>query len=422
MFNQRQVENPKPALTTARSISAAVLVLLLGVVMPLPTPAQTSESEGSAPSNNLKVLYDFPNSQDGIGPAADLLRDASGNLYGTTLTGGSNDWGTVFRLSPNGKETVLHSFTGVPDGAVPQSNLVRDTAGNFYGTTYAGGSSACGGVPPGCGTVFKLAPDGTETVLHVFPDQANDGVFPMWGGLIQDAAGNLYGNTTAGGANSGGTVFEITASGDYSILYNFAWLDGQAPQGLLAIDERGNLYGTTASGGANQGAGVVFKLSKNRTTGVWSETILHNFAFSSTDGYDPVGDVVYKNGYVFGITTGGGANSYGIVYKVSTGKNPTETVLYNFTGGPDGANPNGGVVLDAYNNIYGVTDTGAKGQGAVYRLTPSGKLDVLHVFAADGSEGTNSDGNLLMDAKGNIYGTSVGGPYNGLVWSLTRSR
>ena len=217
------------------------------------------------------VLHTFQSSPDGAGPASGLVRDSAGNLYGTTEFGGASNDGTVFMLSPNGVMTILHSFTGTPDGNGPFAGLLRDSAGNLFGTTSNGGTSTnpeCGFF--GCGTVFEITSGGVESVLYSFSgtDDADEG--GPSGGLVEDTAGNLYG--TAMGFNNGatcvdpgaggcGTIFKLDPSGTLTTLHNFSWSDGAAPWATMIMDSSGNLYGNTISGGLGLGNGVVFKLT-----------------------------------------------------------------------------------------------------------------------------------------------------------------
>jgi len=200
------------------------------------------------------VLYSFAGVPDGQYPFAGLIRDSVGNFYGTTSNGGASGYGTVFKLDAAGHESVLYSFTGGADGGSPQAPLLRDNNGNLYGTTFVGGANY------GVGTVFKVDASGNETVLHNFA--GNDGKYPE-AGLIRDSQGNLYGSALQGGPadNFGGNVFKISRQGTWSVLYNFTGgADGGNPAGGLLMDSAGNLYGTTASGGVS-GRGTVFKLA-----------------------------------------------------------------------------------------------------------------------------------------------------------------
>jgi uncharacterized repeat protein (TIGR03803 family) len=210
-----------------------------------------------APHGKETVLYSFTGGSDGGAPAAGLLADTAGNLYGTTPRGGENNWGTVFEFAADGTETVLYSFTGKSDGGFPLAGVIMDKAGNFYGTTEGGGKERVG-------TVFELATDGTESVLHDFSLRNNDGTYPS-AGLIADNAGNLYGTTSAAGQYDEGTVFEVTPAGTETVLYSFAGgSDGAYPYAGLTLDSTGNLYGTTEAGGAGtacaNGCGTIFEI------------------------------------------------------------------------------------------------------------------------------------------------------------------
>jgi uncharacterized repeat protein (TIGR03803 family) len=259
------------------------------------------------------VLYRFGGSPDGANPYdAGLITDATGNLYGTTTYGGNANCvagcGTVFKLDTTGKETVLYSFSGGTDGGQPQAGLTMDAAGNLYGTTVAGGRTPCAG--DGCGTVFKLDTTGKETVLHSFSGSP-DGASPYAGLLLHD--GNLYGTTAWGGSgpckygsNSGcGTIFKVSKSGKETVLYRFAGggADGANPYAGLIVDQGGSLYGTTKAGGAgrgcnNGGCGTIFKLD---TTG--KENVLFSFDQCFSTGCEPVAGLVMDHkGNLYGVS------------------------------------------------------------------------------------------------------------------------
>ena len=236
--------------TRQRAVSGAVALAVLIVPMVVVTQSVQAQS--------FRVLYNF-NAADGLNPKSGLVRDKEGNLYGTTSYGGASHGGTVFKVDTAGRETVLHIFTG-PDGIGPSAGLVRDKEGNLYGTTGGGGVS--GGGLSGEGTVFRLDTAGRESVLHSFtgPDGAN----PI-AGLIRDEAGNLYGTTAFGGflncAGTGcGVVFKLDPAGNETVLHSFTWPDGAFPFAGLVQDKAGNLYGTTTDGGAS-GFGTVFTLA-----------------------------------------------------------------------------------------------------------------------------------------------------------------
>jgi uncharacterized repeat protein (TIGR03803 family) len=274
-----------------------------------------------------KVLYSFNlNGTDGAVPEAGLIVDAAGNLYGTTYFGGTYLYGTVFELTPAGgggwTEQVLHSFNNNgADGSLPAAGLIFDAAGNLYGTTVNGGTGS--NCVLGCGTVFELTPAAgggwTEQVLHSFNNNGADGSTPF-AGLIFDAAGNLYGTTFAGGTYGYGTVFELTpaAGGGWTetVLHNFGnGTDGTAPYAGLIFDAAGNLYGTTSYGGTYN-YGTVFELTP-AAGGGWTETVLHNFG-NGTDGITPYAGLIFDAaGNLYGTTFVGGTYGYGTVFEVT---------------------------------------------------------------------------------------------------------
>jgi uncharacterized repeat protein (TIGR03803 family) len=312
------------------------------------------------PAGKETILHKFTGSPDGTLNQAGLIRDAAGNLYGTTYGGGVRDGGTVFKVEANGKESVLYSFTGPPDGFGPVASLVADANGNLYGTTYYGGNAACGYIR-GCGTVFKLEPSGKETVLHAFVS-ANGGYYPA-AGLIRDSAGNLYGTTYTGGANGFGTVFRLDSAGHETVLHAFTGgTDGGYPLGSL-IASGSLLFGTSGVGGAFA-YGAVFKLDK-----AGNETVLYSFT-GGADGRSPLTGLVHDSaGNLYGATEQGGDFHYGTVFKLDRAGN--ESVLHSFTYGSDGAFPVAGVVLDAAGNIYGTTNNGGtSGEGIVFKIVP----------------------------------------------------
>jgi uncharacterized repeat protein (TIGR03803 family) len=360
-------------------------------------------------------LYNFSGQgADGGYPSSSLIADKAGNLYGTAHLGGAHNKGVVFKVDRTGKETVFYSFTGTAgDGSIPQGTLVRDAAGNFYGTTYSGGDLTCSN-GQGCGTVFKLDATGNETVLYRFRGYPVDGESPP-AGVIRDAAGNLYGTTYGGGAFAAGIVFKLDATGQETVLYNFTLgVDGGWPLAGLVRDKAGNLYGT-ASGGGNVpcgGCGVVFRLDSAD-----HETVLYSFT-GGADGSTPHGGLIRDGaGNLYGTTAFGGSttacngNGCGTVFKLD----PTghETILHSFTGN-DGEEPWAGVVRDGLGNLYGTTSLGgAYTYGTIFKLDTAGKESVLFSFS-DYVSGGSPLYTLLMDAVGDIYGTtSAGGPSGG---------
>ena len=368
-----------------------------------------------AQAQTFSVLYSFSGPR-GISPQARMVPDLAGNLYGTTEYGGTFGHGTVFKFNiATGHVSVLHSFAGAPDGSEPLAGLVRDDAGNFYGTTYAGGTSViCSG---GCGTLFKLDRSGAETVLYSF-QRGTDGANPI-SGLILDAVGNLYGTTYAGGNPSCllgpgcGTVFKFDTFGVETILYAFSGgSDGSQPYyAALVQDLAGNLYGTTGFGGDFSssecslfGCGTVFKLAGDGT-----KTTLHSFT-GMPDGREPVAGLIRDAaGNLYGTTYGGGQYDDGTVFMLDTGG--SESVLHNFTSTPDGMYPWTSLIGDAKGNLYGTTIVGGtRGYGTVFKLDPTGTETLLHSFLP-GRDGAGPYGGSFRDATGNLYGTTPdGGP------------
>jgi uncharacterized repeat protein (TIGR03803 family) len=362
----------------------------------LSVPAFTSFGQSAAPTqlSKEKLIYSFKGTPDGGGPLSGLTLDGEGNLFGTTEAGGEYDfYGTVFELKRTAdgwKEQVLYSFADGNDGAEPHGGVVFDAAGNLYGTTLYGGTE-------NAGTVFELTPDGngmwSEKLLHTF-GYGTDGVAP-YAGLTIDADGNLYGTTAVGGTHERGTVFELTpgANGTWTekVLHSFSepGYYESGPFGGLLIDAAGNLYGMTYGGGISSdncdptmvGCGRVFELTP-APNGKWTEkTIL---LFNGKSGSNPWAGVVLDNaGNVYGTTYLGGAGQCqdgygkvvgcGVVFSLTPSKNGnwTETVLHGFdNNGFDGFDAFAGLALDAAGNLYGTTSSGGtRGTGTVFKVT-----------------------------------------------------
>ncbi len=349
-------------------------------------------------AQTFDVLHAFTSAPGGEDPAAGVTLDPSGNIYGTTFDGGRHFEGTMFRLSPDGHETVLYSFLGIY-GEGPASALFRDARGALYGTTQGGGRN-------NRGAVYRLDAKGNEKVLYSFPE---DGGAP-YSAVIRDADGNLYGNASGDGTGSCGSVFKVSPAGKETTLYTFTGgTDGCVPTGSLVRDSAGDLYGSAWAGGdlnclAPYGCGVVFKLD---TAG--NETVLYTFT-GANDGARPVGVVRDDEGNFYGATTYGGGIcgeqlGCGTVFKVDSAGH--ETVLYRFTGvAGDGTQPYG-VVLDAAGNIYGSAGGGDNYDGVVFKLDTRGKETILHSFTG-GADGAGPS-EVVLDSAGNIYGTTPTG-------------
>jgi uncharacterized repeat protein (TIGR03803 family) len=335
------------------------------------------------PRGKETVLYTFTDSSN-VYPIGNIVRDSAGNLYGTTEYGGDikacDGCGTVWKVNASGKGTVLYRFKGGSDGMFPYGGVIRDSAGNLYGTTAYGGdlNADCGVTGWGCGTVFKLDKAGKKTILHSFGGGADYGV--VWSGLVMDNAGNLYGTTYGNGTDFPGTVYKVTRAGKEKVLYTFKnGNDGCNPLSTLILDAKGNLYGTT-SGAANCNLGTVFKLTPKG-----KETVLHDFQGPPLDGADPYAGVIMDSaGNLYGTTKWGGvydcpafSGGCGTVFKIS--KDGNETVLYKFKDGSDGGFPTEGLSVDANGGIYGTTpqggysiycNNGGYGCGVVFKITP----------------------------------------------------
>lgn len=393
---------------------------LSGTILILFTALQLSGAQ------TLTTLYSFAGPRsDGFHPDGSLVLDSQGSFYGTTEGGVGGckrarlDCGTIFKVDSNGVETTLHSFaTGA--NAHPMSGLIADSKGNFYGTT-----RGTGGATQLDGTVFRLTKQKNSKALHVFRNnqiQPGDGAFPV-SAVVMDSQGNLYGTTENGGTYGLGTVYKVSASGTETILHSFGGSqgDGVNPASPLLLSAQGNLYGTTLDhvGVGCSPCGTVFEITPS---GV--ETVLYTFAGGS-DGTTPFGGLIADSqGDLYGTTTAGGGASgncslgCGTVFKLTP--SGAESVLYRFTGVPDGAVPMAALVMDAQGNLFGTTHGGGNstncgfapdGCGTVFELTSAGSESVLYTFCSEAGcpDGAHPASPLLLDQSGNLYGTASGG-------------
>jgi len=344
-------------------------------------------------------LYSFTGGNDGAIPTAALVHGSDGNFYGTTFNGGTNGAGTVFKISTNGTLTSLYSFNGSDtisnDGVNPQAGLVQGSDGYFYGTTSLGGSNYNG-------TVFRINTNGALT-SYLFTG-GGDGSEPD-ADLVQGSDGNFYGTTVVGGTNGAGTVFKISTNLVLTSLYSFTGgNDGSAPFAGLVQGSDGNFYGTTSTGGTN-GVGTVFKISTNGA-------LTSLYSFGGNDGYGPYfGLVQGSDGYFYGTTPNGGTSNYGTVFKIST--NGALTSLYSFTGAHDGAQPEAGLVQGGDGDFYGTTfHGGTNNAGTVFKITTNGVLTSLYSFTG-GNNGPYPNG-LVLGGDGAFYGTTGTGGTNNM--------
>jgi len=355
-------------------------------------------------SRALSTLHSFATKSDGAQPYAGLVLGSDGIFYGTCFDGGTNDLGSIYKMTPGGALTLLYSFSFM-DGQTPTARLVQGTDGNFYGTTFQGGSNF------DYGTVFQISSDGAFNSLYSFTNGL-DGANP-YAGLTQGANGAFYGTTVNGGSNNNGTVFEITSTGSLTPLYSFTnGVDGSQPHAALTLASDGLFYGTTFYGGSNHD-GTIFQL-----TSAGALTPLHSFA-SASDGANPLGRLAATtHGTLFGTAYDGGTNGCGTVFSITIAG--VFTTLYAFTGGIDGANPAAGLALGSDGNFYGATyDGGPSGNGGLFKITPQGALTPLYLFSG-GDDGASSYATLVQGPDLDFYGTTqYGGAYGeGVVFKI----
>lgn len=422
-FRSRIFNSTSPA---ASAIAAFLFVLLLAL-----------EASPGAQAQSFRVIHNFQGRPDGATPYGTLAIDGAGNLYGTTYGGGDSGNGIVYQLTPQGSNwafQTLYSFQGGGDGALPVSGVTVGPDGSLYGTTNFGGSGGdeqCG--IWGCGTVFAIIPSGgswQESVIHRFGGW--DGAHPT-GVLTLDQAGNVYGTAPYGGAYAG-VVFELSSSGSgwtEKLLASFGDARNTQPQpgGLpdsgVIFDRQGNLYGVTPSD-SNTDCGTVFMLTHSGSS--WTRTVLHDFN-TQGQGCDPQGGLIFdQQGNLYGTTMlisryGGLGTAFQLV--PSSGSWTMNTIWTSegyFEGG--GAGPTASMVMDAAGNLYGTSYAGGDyGRGAVFKLTPSSGgwiYTALHNFTG-GSDGDLIQAGLVFDANGNLYGAaSYGGQYGaGTVFEIT---
>ena len=340
-------------------------------------------------SQTLTNLWTFSNSGgQGFFPFASLVQATDGNFYGTVGSGGTSNNGAVFRITPTGSLTNLHSFAASgSDGANPSAELVQGSDGSFYGTTYAGGTS-------NNGTVFQITPTGTLTSLHSFTGL--DGSNPQ-AGLVEGSDGNFYGTTYLGGASGSGAVFRITPTGSLTNLHSFTGPDGANPQSALVEGTDGNLYGTTYAGGTS-GSGVVFRIT---TSG--SLTNLHSFI--GADGGNPWAALVLgSDGNFYGTSYKGGTNKDGTIFQITPSGSLTN--LHMFASGTDGAFPQDALIQGSDGNFYGTTvNGGTNGVGTIFKLTvplfpPANQISALQFFTVFNTTNTAV---LIPSVSGETY-------------------
>jgi len=363
----------------------------------------------------FKTVLSF-NGSTGNLSFAPLVQGTNGSLYGTSELGGFDGGGNIFQLNGQGATEYSLCSQGQCTGIDPIAGLVQARNGDFYGTTEYGGTNDDG-------TVFRMTPGGTFTSVHSF-DTATDGTDPV--GLIATSSGELYGVTQSGGSNGAGTFFRISPSGDFKTLYNFCsktnCLDGMVPAGVVQGTD-GNFYGTTNYGGniscgGPSGCGTVFRITPSGNL-----TTIYTFCPKTgcEDGALPISGVIQaSDGTLYGTTKTGGSANFGTVFKVTL--SGTLTTLHSFCAQsqcPDGIYPRAGLLHATDGNFYGTTSSGGLGFGTIFRITPSGNLTTLHSFSYP--DGENPMAQLIEATNGVLYGTTVNGGVagGGTVFSLS---
>jgi uncharacterized repeat protein (TIGR03803 family) len=379
----------------------------------------------ASPAQTFNSFFSFDGTNGNQPSYGFLIQATNGNFYGTTYLGGANNGGSVFEITPEGVLTTIYSFcaqTACTDGAYPYGGLVQATNGNFYGTASSGGTN-------NGGTVFEVTQNGALTTLYNFCaiTDCNDGEAPS-AALIQATNGNFYSTTQDGGANGGGTVFEITPAGVLTTLYSFCaeaiCADGETPLAPLIQAKNGNFYGTTYLGGGYK-AGAAFQV-----TSAGKFILMRGFNRVHTGANPNAGLVQASNGDFYGVTSQGGPNAGfnpegGTFFQMTAGG--AVTVLYSFcaqTNCTDGSIPTGGLILGSDGNFYGTASSGgANNGGSVFEFTPAGALTTLYSFCSlsNCTDGDSPYGGLIEASNGTFYGTTWTGGSNqdGTVFSLS---
>lgn len=382
------------AMPCSQRATAALIVMCACILFLVVSP-------WSALAQTETVIYSFLNPPDAFNPRCNLVVDTAGNMYGSTFSGGANNLGAVFKVTATGTESVLYSFTGGADGEHPIAGLVRDSkTGNLYGTTVYGGAT-------NNGTVFMVTPSGSEKVLYSFTG-GRDGANPYSSVTLSGA--NIFGTTINGGLYGYGTVFKLTAKGKETVLHDFnsafPTQDGSYPYAGLVL-YKGAFYGTTTLGGVYN-LGAVFSITKS---GAYS--LIYSFQGGTADGQNPYSGVAFDTkGNLYGTTYDGGVDNAGTIFVIA--KAGGESVIHHFLrNGVDGINPYASMIL-VKKNLYGTTlQGGSANGGTIFEITPSGVETVLHTFVG-GADGFNPYGALVQGAANSFYTSTFQGGKSGL--------
>ena len=346
--------------------------------------------------SSFSIINGFANW--GANPTNDLVRGTDGNLYGVIFEGGTYNNGTIYKISPTGTITILKNFNMAVDGGYPKGGLIQATDGNFYGTANAGSFN-------NGGCIFKITPSGTYTIVRSLSVNT-DGGRPQ-GHLVQANDGNFYGMNNSGGAFGYGTIFKLTPGGAYTVLKSFNIADGTNPYGSLVQASDGNFYGMTNLNGTYK-RGTLFRITP---TGTY--TVLHHFNPNGTDGEYPKGGLIQaKDGLLYGMTPNGGANYNGTIFKISMA-GTSYTVIRGLSAGVEGGNPVGTLIQATDGNFYGTAYSLSGGyEGSVFKMAPNGTTTVIKKFTQE-TEGGYPSGSLMQSTDGLLYGTNNSGGKDG---------
>jgi len=375
---------------------------------------------GAAKASTTEIIYSFGGGADGEYLDTDVAIDAAGNLYGTSVLGGTFGGGTVWQLSPVGNgwvNTVLYNFTGDADGGEPYKGVTLDAAGNLYGTAVTGGSGSCEG---GCGVTYKLTKSGstwTQNVIHSFTGADGSGPGSR---VTVDNNGNVYGMTPTGGDFGLGTIYALRPKSNgtwaFNVIHHFTGgSDGSSGSAGRMVFRGGHLYGAATTGG-DFGHGVVFEL-KPRASGEWGFRTLYAFQ-DSPDGSFPYGALLFDGaGNVYGTTYYGGDNDLGVAYRLTrNGGSWTEQVLYSFKAGQDGNSSISNLVSDSAGNLYGTTSEGGLGSGTIFQLTPNqsgGWTETVPHLFANTPDGAFPYAGMVGNRSNVFFGATVHGGADG---------
>jgi len=382
------------SLAPGRNTHRAVRIALLAVVA---LGVSICQSRADWP---LTPLYTFTNGSDGYVPQGGLTLAPDGFFYGTTLESGDGNGGTVYRLSTNGEFSVVYPFSGLADGGTPHAGLTLASDGFLYGTTITGGTN-------NSGVIFRVSTNNSFEVVHTFSNAGtNDGYAPN-APLVQATDGWLYGTTAQGGVNSVGNIFRVSPEGEITNLYSFSGEEGYEPMAPLFQASDGNFYGTAALGGSNN-MGTIFKMTP---AGVLTPLYAFSAApnLTNLDGTQPLGGLVQGgDGALYGVTSGGGTFNGGTIYRITT--NGAFSVIHSLDLNLEGADSSASLIVGSDGKMYGTTQySGPAGNGSVFQVTTNGAVRLLYSFVGGNfGDGGSPSGTVAWGRDGYLYGATPG--------------